>query len=111
MEAANPLTGRFHDEVNTVEQQQPIRMADQEHQKGETSYLFVGFVYKNFISEFRNLSSARPHSTRPPSALSGGTATRLTSAMHNINVAAASQRIGTSIGFADNVSGIELQFG
>lgn len=50
----------------------------------------------------RNLTSARPMSTRPPSALAGGTASRLTSAMHQTSVTS-SQRIGTAIGFADNV--------
>lgn len=51
----------------------------------------------------RNLTSARPMSTRPPSALAGGTATRLTSALQH-SPAAPSQRIGTAIGIADNVS-------
>lgn len=40
--------------------------------------------------------------TRPPSAIAGGTATRLTSAMQH-NPSVPSQRIGTAIGFADNV--------
>lgn len=42
-------------------------------------------------------------STRPPSAVAGGTATRLTSAMQS-NPGVPSQRIGTAIGFADSVS-------
>lgn len=42
-------------------------------------------------------------STRPPSALAGGTASRLTSAM-NTNATVPSQRIGTAIGFAETVS-------
>lgn len=50
----------------------------------------------------RNLSSARPMTTRPPSALAGGTATRLTSAMQH-GPAVSSERIGTAIGIADNV--------
>lgn len=50
----------------------------------------------------RNLTSVRPMSTRPPSAIAGGTATRLTSAMQ-LNPSVPSQRIGTAIGFADNV--------
>lgn len=41
-------------------------------------------------------------STRPPSALASGTASRLTSAMHS-NSGAQNQRIGTAIGFTDNV--------
>lgn len=52
----------------------------------------------------RNLSSARSISKRPPSALSGGTATRLTSAMQTSIPTSSNQRIGTAIGFADNVS-------
>lgn len=51
----------------------------------------------------RGLTSARPMSTRPPSALAGGTATRLTSAMHT-NATVPNQRIGTAIGFAETVS-------
>lgn len=39
---------------------------------------------------------------RPPSALVGGTATRLTSAMQH-GPAVSSERIGTAIGIADNV--------
>lgn len=72
---------------------------------------FVVWVHGKIYSKFhkrknslsRNLSSARPMSTRPPSALTGGTASRLTSAMHQSTVTP-SQRIGTAIGFADNVS-------
>lgn len=48
-------------------------------------------------------------STRPPSALASGTASRLTSAMHS-NTGAPSQRIGTAIGFTDNVH-LALKFG
>lgn len=40
-------------------------------------------------------------SMRPPSALSGGTATRLSSAINGPGNS--SQRVGTAIGFADNV--------
>lgn len=64
--------------------------------------MFV-IVYSILIN-FRKLTSARPLTTRPPSALSGGTATRLTSAIHTSNSAVSNQRIGTAIGFADNVS-------
>lgn len=50
------------------------------------------------LINFRKLTSARP-----PSALTGGTATRLTSAMHTSNPIVSNQRIGTAIGFANNV--------
>lgn len=47
-------------------------------------------------------------STRPPSALASGTASRLTSAMHSTS-GAPNQRIGTAIGFTDNVH-LDLEF-
>lgn len=46
-------------------------------------------------------------SARPPSALlAGGTATRLSSAMQAPN--SSTQRMGTAIGFVDNVSSKKL---
>lgn len=51
------------------------------------------------ISIFRGLASARP-----PSALAGGTATRLVSAMYQPGTASSAQRVGTAIGFKDNVA-------
>lgn len=47
-------------------------------------------------------------SARPPSALAGGTATRLSSAMQAPN--SSTQRMGTAIGFVDNVSSKKLKF-
>lgn len=68
--------------------------------------LFLFFLFQLEIRCFENergLTSARPMSTRPPSALAGGTATRLTSALHT-NTTVPNQRIGTAIGFAETVS-------
>lgn len=61
------------------------------------------FVCKQILTTKRGLTSARPMSTRPPSALAGGTATRLTSALHT-TATVPNQRIGTAIGFAETVS-------